>query len=357
MATAAPPLPNFGRLDPDLISFLEEQFGRYDVRYDELPLSSLLQDRRGISRQAAAALLKRLVSQNILKEGDGLRPKTYRLQAPQVFHKTYPLNDLEEHLVWAEDLLPILSKYAQPNALRIWEYSVTEMINNAIDHSEGTGVTVGLYISPIDAGCLITDNGEGIFRRIKRLCQLVDERQALIELSKGKLTTDPARHSGEGLFFTSRAMDWFCLDSYGLSFSHTESDGDKNWLMEIDDDTQGTTIMMDLRHRTTHNLRDLFNQFAAPDSFSFNKTIVPVRLAKIGAESLVSRSQAARLLARVDKFEHVIFDFAGIDSIGQAFADEIFRVFAAEHPEVEISASHASEDVMAMINRARAHRA
>lgn len=351
------PLPDFGRLDPDLISFLEEQFNSSEARYGEVALSAPLQQRRGVSRQAATALLKRLVTQNILAEGAGLRPKTYRMRCPIVFHRVYQLAGLEEHVVWAEDLLPVLSKYAQPNALRIWEYSVTEMINNAIDHSEGTEVTVSLSLSPIDAGCSIKDNGEGIFRRIKRLCQLVDERQAIIELSKGKLTTDPARHSGEGLFFTSRAVDWFSLDSYGLSFSHVESDGDKNWLFEIDEDVQGTKIMMDLCHRTNHSLRDLFDQFAAPDSYSFNKTIVPVRLAKIGAESLVSRSQAARLLARVDKFEHVIFDFSGIDSIGQAFADEIFRVFAAEHPEVEITWSHASDEVKSMINRALAHRA
>ena len=40
----------------------------------------------------------------------------------------------------------------------------------------------------------------------------MDKRQALFELSKGKFTTDPSRHSGEGVFFTSRMFDDFEID-------------------------------------------------------------------------------------------------------------------------------------------------
>ncbi|KAK52550.1 STAS-like domain-containing protein [Bordetella bronchiseptica] len=348
-------LPDYGRIDPDLLSFLDEHFGSWQ-RSKEVALSAPLQERRGISRQAATALLNRLVSSRILTLGKGLRPKTYNLAEEFVFSKKYPLDGLEEHVVWHEDLEPILTKYASPAAMKIWAYGTTEMINNAIDHSEGQFVWVSLRMSPVHATCRIHDDGEGIFRRIKRLCKLADERQAILELSKGKLTTDPKRHSGEGLFFTSRAMDWFDLDSYGLAFNHVDAEDAPDFLLENDYEEKGTTVTMDLNHRTKHNLTELFNQFAEPDSFSFNKTIVPVRLAKIGAESLVSRSQAARLLARVDKFEHVIFDFTGVDSIGQAFADEIFRVFRAEHPNVKLGVESANEDVHNMIRRATAPR-
>jgi hypothetical protein len=53
-----------------------------------------------------------------------------------------------------------------------------------------------------------------------------------------------------------------------------------------------------------------------------------VRLAKYGNDQLISRSQAKRLLARIELFKIVLFDFSGVETIGQAFADEIFRVFA-----------------------------
>jgi len=342
------------RIDRDILSFLSEQFD--DASHAEVALSAPLQQRRGISRQAATALLSRLAKNGILSPVEGTRPKRYKLRYHMVLEKFYKLHGLEEHIVWADDVMPILRRYVGHDALKIWEYGFTEMVNNAIDHSEGKTLRVRCSVSAIDALCSIMDDGEGIFRRVTRLCNLVDERQAILELSKGKLTTDPSRHTGEGLFFTSRAMDWFLLQSYGLFFNHAAEDGERNWLVETDDEVRGTMVMMELAHDTDRSLRALFDQFAAPESYSFNKTIVPVRLAKIGAESLVSRSQAHRLMARVDKFEMVILDFSEVESIGQAFADEIFRVFQVQHPEVQIMFKNANDDVEFMIKRAMSNK-
>jgi hypothetical protein len=79
-------------------------------------------------------------------------------------------------------------------------------------------------------------------------------------------------------------------------------------------------------------------------------------LAVLCSDGLVSRSQAKRLLARFEVFREVILDFAGVASIGQAFADEVFRVFQNAHPEVHLRIMHASEEVLRMINRAKALR-
>ncbi|MNC91531.1 hypothetical protein D3C83_78130 [compost metagenome] len=76
-------------------------------------------------------------------------------------------------------------------------------------------------------------------------------------------------------------------------------------------------------------------------------------MAQYGDDKLVSRSQAKRLLARVEKFKVVILDFTGVDAIGQAFADEVFRVFARQHPEIELSAIKANQAVLEMLDRAR----
>jgi hypothetical protein len=48
-----------------------------------------------------------------------------------------------------------------------------------------------------------------------------------------------------------------------------------------------------------------------------------------------------------------MFDFTEVSSIGQAFADEIFRVFPAEHPEIEIIPIRANSEVKRMIERVR----
>ncbi len=73
-------------------------------------------------------------------------------------------------------------------------------------------------------------------------------------------------------------------------------------------------------------------------------------------EDLITRSQAKRLMQRVERFRTVVLDFAGVTSIGQAFADEVFRVFANAHPDVELVPVHAVPQVQQMIRRAEVAR-
>jgi STAS-like domain of unknown function (DUF4325) len=98
----------------------------------------------------------------------------------------------------------------------------------------------------------------------------------------------------------------------------------------------------------------LFDRYANPDAddYGFSRTHVPLRLAQYGQDQLMSRSQARRVLARFERFKEVFLDFYGIESIGQAFADEIFRVYAADHPEIRLVADNANEQVTHMIGRA-----
>jgi len=67
---------------------------------------------------------------------------------------------------------------------------------------------------------------------------------------------------------------------------------------------------------------------------------------------LVSRSQARRVLGGLELFREVTLDFKDIEYIGQAFADEIFRVFPNMNPNTSIIAQNANPDVQNMINRA-----
>ena len=91
------------------------------------------------------------------------------------------------------------------------------MFNNAIDHSGGTEI---VFVTKTAAQTTITikDNGIGIFKKIQAAMNLLDERHAILELAKGKLTTDPKRHTGEGIFFTSRLVDSFDIVSGGGVF-------------------------------------------------------------------------------------------------------------------------------------------
>ncbi|MHB8448138.1 MAG: STAS-like domain-containing protein, partial [Rudaea sp.] len=218
---------------------------------------------------------------------------------------------------------------------------------------------VSVYMDLSDGHLLlaVADDGIGIFRKIARALNLSDERLALLELSKGKFTTDPRNHSGEGVFFTSRMFDRFQIVSGGLVYAHDEGQHD-DVLFDIDDAPQtGTVVHMAIATSSARTAKQVFDEYSSgPDDYTFAKTVVPVRLARVGDENLISRSQAKRLLQRVDRFRHVVLDFDSVSSIGQAFADEIFRVFALAHPEVELAAIHALPEVQQMIRRAQVAR-
>ncbi len=111
---------------------------------------------------------------------------------------------------------------------------------------------------------------------------------------------------------------------------------------------------MELQNHTSRTLKKVFDEFTTDDDYGFTKTVVPVELMRYGDDNLVSRSQAKRLLTRFDRFKVVVLDFSGVETVGQAFADEVFRVFTNQHPEIEIVTIQASSEVKRMISRARA---
>lgn len=306
----------------------------------------------GISRQAVNKHLQRMVEEKTLISEGQTRNRTYRLYPLVQWDKAYTLDRaLAEDVVWRTDVAPALGRLPD-NVSDIWHYGFTEMFNNAIDHSSGDRIDVLLRKDAAATELVLIDDGIGIFKKIQQELGLLDERHAVLELAKGKLTTDPDNHTGEGIFFTSRMFDAFDILSGGVYFSHKFGKAE-DWIFERARPRSGTAVWMRLDNHSSRTLKKVFDQYTSGDDFGFNKTVVPVKLAQYGDDRLVSRSQAKRLLARVERFKTVIFDFQGVENIGQAFADEIFRVFAHRHPEMEISSIKANSTVKRMISRAR----
>jgi anti-sigma regulatory factor (Ser/Thr protein kinase) len=239
------------------------------------------------------------------------------------------------------------------NVVDICRYGVTEIVNNAIDHSGSADVGVVVTYRAPEIRIMVLDSGVGIFRKIKEGCALDDERHALLELAKGKLTTDPDRHTGEGIFFTSRMFDKFEILSGHLAVRCSRDGGD--WLLEDRDHAaDGTSVHMAIDPLSSHTTKEIFDRYAAnQDDYAFSRTHVVVALARQAhGEKLVSRSQAKRVMARLERFREVVLDFRGLDDIGPAFADEIFRVFQHEHPGIRLTAVNTSDDVARMARRA-----
>jgi anti-sigma regulatory factor (Ser/Thr protein kinase)/biotin operon repressor len=306
-----------------------------------------------ITRQAVNKHLQKLTKEGALSEGGKTRNHLYSLAPKVEWGQEYEITpEFEEHLIWQNDLKKVVGEQPE-NVLDIWQFGLTEMFSNARDHSGGTKVTVLVRKTSVYTEMAIVDNGVGIFRKIQAAMNLLDERHAIFELAKGKLTTDPKHHTGEGIFFTSRMFDSFDIYSGGVNFSH-EYGKEEDWVIERVKPDEGTIVWLKLNNHTSRTTKKIFDKFTSADGdYGFTKTVVPVRLAQYGNDKLVSRSQAKRVLARVELFRTVMFDFTDVPTIGQAFADEIFRVFAQLHPEIAILPFRANTEVRRMIERAK----
>jgi anti-sigma regulatory factor (Ser/Thr protein kinase) len=327
------------------------QFILDNVEHHPKDVVALTSNAFDISRQAVNKHIKRLVEQKALLVRGSTRSRHYILHPLVKWEHIYPLDGtLAEDVVWRTEISEFVSDLPD-NVIDIWHYGFTEILNNAIDHSLGNQVHIQVTKTATTTEIVIYDDGEGIFKKIQRELGLLDERHSVLELAKGKLTTDPDNHTGEGIFFSSRMFDGFAILSGSVYFSH-KHDEVEDWILERQRFQFGTGVFMELSNNTARTDKQIFDSFTSGDDYGFTKTVVPVRLTQYGDDKLVSRSQAKRLLARVEKFKTVIFDFDDVDTIGQAFADEIFRVFKLKHPAMDLIYLNANKSVQQMISRA-----
>jgi DNA-binding transcriptional ArsR family regulator len=321
------------------------------IATDGQGVAARLAEEFGLSRQATNRHLQALLQEGLVEAEGQTRARVYRLATLGKAVRRYAREGLREDIVWREAFAPVLNDLPE-NVRDIWHYGVTEMVNNAIDHSGSLQVEVGVRRNAVFTDGWVADEGVGIFLKIQRALDLYDAREAILELAKGKLTTDPARHSGEGIFFASKVFDAFDIRAGRLHFMHGE--GELDVLHERPAEAPGTLVVMRLDNASPRLMKRVFDEFAVPEEYTFAKTVVPVRLAQYEGEKLVSRSQAKRLYQRFERFRHVVLDFEGVAEIGQAFADELFRVFAAAHPGVALTPVNMTRAVRQMVSRAQA---
>lgn len=312
---------------------------------------AVISQRYGVSRQTVSGYLSELVKKGIVVMDKVNSQNKYYLYSYEKTFK-FKLDGLEEDVVWLNNIKPLLVGLTD-NIMHACNYGFTEMLNNAIDHSGADVVVIQVSQDAISLEFTIYDNGIGIFNKIQQALSLEETRYAILELAKGKLTTDPKRHSGEGIFFTSRIFDRFYILSGELTFMSGQSRMD--WLSEDQKKpTEGTAVIMIIERDSDVVVGKIFDQYTTSDdeSYGFSRTCIPVHLVEHEGASLVSRSQAKRLISRFDRFLEVVLDFKDVKEIGQAFADELFRVFKNEHPKVDLIPINMEEDVKKMVTRA-----
>ncbi len=308
-------------------------------------LSASVAEAFDISTNTVHSYLRKLQDQNIIiKEKRGeykLVTNTFEYQLNRSMghldSETYAFdNCFEQHI-----------KDLPDNVYRIWEYAFSEMINNVVDHSAAENLAIQVEQSYLNTSVFIIDNGVGIFNKIREHFSLPGIDEAICELFKGKLTTDSANHSGEGIFFSSKMMDKFFIHSSGRIFTTTKYDNDEVFDVDLGESFDGTAVFMSLSNFSRKQAADIFDQYASVDG-SFTKTRIPLK--NIFETAPVSRSQAKRVCNRLDSFLEVEIDFDGLDWMGQGFAHQIFVVYQNAHPNIKLIPTNMSENVQKMYN-------
>lgn len=310
-----------------------------------------------VSRQYVTRTLRRMVAERVLVRAGTTRGATYApaeaLDAlPRIARRRLRNQGLDEDRVLNDFRLaaPFIDRLPE-NSRQILTYAFTEMLNNAIEHSHSATIEIAVWTDDGNVYFTVSDFGVGVFRNVMRERHLSSELEAIQDLLKGKITTAPRAHSGEGIFFTSKAADEFILESfdYRLRIDNTIKD------VFIDHPARrrrGTRVQFRIARRARRRLAEVFRAFAVdPTEPAFDRSEVKVRL--FAEEAYVSRSQARRLLAGLGRFRRVVLDFAGVRTVGQAFADEVFRVFSLKHPHVVIEPKNMNEFVRFMVDRSR----
>ena len=306
------------------------------------------------SRTTVHRHLNRLLRDGKIIKSGTTRQARYFLKTEKDKEVVVSLKDgVAEDKVWKENFLQDFETLPK-NVRDICEYGFLEMLNNAIDHSEGTFVVIRAEWESDSVKLKLKDNGIGIFRKIKNALGLGDERESALHLSKGKFTTDPDNHTGEGIFFTSRAFDYFHIFTRGISYAR--DNWEEDWFIETGQASQksGTGLEMIISLDSKRNLQEVFAEYTGEDSeglLKFDKTHIEVVLSMLGDERYVSRSQARRICLGLEKFKHVILDFKGISTVGQGFVDEVFRVFQSKYPKIKIEYTNTNDNVRFMIER------
>ncbi|WP_284615736.1 ATP-binding protein [Aquabacterium humicola] len=315
-------------------------------------LPAYVAQRLSISRTSARNQLNKLVEAQWLQRDGVSRKAVYKPGSLRQVVRRYNLDGLQEDLPWSQDFAGRFELKA--NVARIAQHVFTELLNNAIDHSGGASVTVSMRQTPTQLQLLVSDDGRGVFQTVAERFQITDPTVAMLELAKGKLTSQPQAHTGRGLFFSAKLADIFDLHANDTAFQQREWQRDQWWQRSRPACRVGTSVYVAICVDTERTLDQVLHRYSLDGAgYGFERTVVPLKLITQEQSGLESRAQARRVASRLAQFRRVELDFEGLADVGHGFTDELFRVFGAQHPELQLVPVNMAPRVAAMIGSVR----
>ena len=309
-------------------------------------------ERSGTAPRRARALLRELAALGwLVNDGSPRRPR-WRPGALRQVVQHYALAELAEDRAWARDFAPHFDSLPA-TVRRMAQHAFTELLNNAIDHSGGSTVTVSMRQTATQLQLLVSDDGCGVFDKIASDFAIDDPLEAMFELGKGKLTSSPERHTGRGLYFSARLADVFDLHANASAFQRRDWEpGD--WRTSRALPRRGTSVYLAIVLNTPRTLDGVMRAASLDGAgYAFTRTHVPLGLLAGASHVLESRAQARRVAERLTQFAQVDLDFGDVTDVGHGFADELFRVIASQQRTLKLVPLNMAPRVAAMIASVR----
>ena len=241
--------------------------------------------------------------------------------------------------------------------VRAWRSTRSrELLNNAIDHSGGSPVTVSMRQTPRHLQLLVSDDGCGLFERIGASFGIADPTLAMLELSKGKLT-QPARapqrprpvlHLAPGRRVRPARQPQRLpaprLGRRALAGRHARCPQQRH--LGLRRASRWTRRARSTRCCARHSLDGagyaLRAHRGAAAAADRRRSRAWSRAPRPGASPRGCRSSAAPRSTS-----------PASPTIGHGFADELFRVFARAHPAVDLVPLNMAPRVRALVDSVR----
>jgi len=305
-------------------------------------------ERFGISRQAIHKHMNSLINDNKVIAHGTTKGRYYELIPSVNFNKTIEIHPkLSVEDLMKDYIIPNIGVLPK-NILEIFEFSISALINNIIDHAGASKLYFKIYINHNEAHFILNDNGNGIFNHIKSELNLPNIRFSALELAKGYVTTDPKLHSGEELYAVINLFDKVEIESSGKSLTFINKN--KEWELNESLQKKGSKFHLIINTSSNRTCEEIFGEV-----FGIEKTRIriPIRLLDLSEHKVMhSRSQVKSLLRNVKNYEKVEFDFKKIDLIGPSFADALIRGTKKSNQLADIKWINTNHTVDLLMSRA-----
>ena len=254
---------------------------------------------------------------------------------------------LNPNQVWDTFLKDHFSN-VRKNVYNICINGFIEVLKNAVKFSEGSSITIRFAQCSSIVSIWVTDNGTGIYEKIRRGHCYPDLRECAFQLSKGILSSSIDSSIGQSLYLISWCFDVFEICANGVCY-HKDLNNDDWYIGSKESSSSGTSVRMSIDINSERSLKDVCRDYRLKKNTGFADTHILVDLAVFDEENFLSRTQARRILHKLNKFSKITLDFTNAKVVGNAFVDEIFRVFHEKNPDIELEYINANPDIEFMI--------